>query len=125
MSYEQQNWVTGNRITAEKLNHMEQGIAEASSGGVEVLTVQWGVTTPDELADMVDRVHTTPTIKMLHLLENDGTDGGYYPILTATSNRLVYLVDNWDSVSLEVVQVLEDGGELYVTNGYLYLTIQA
>ena len=36
MSYEQQNWVTGNRITAEKLNHMEEGIA---SGGTEPLIV--------------------------------------------------------------------------------------
>lgn len=33
MSYEQQNWVTGHRITAEKLNHMEDGIASANSGG--------------------------------------------------------------------------------------------
>ena len=32
MSYEQQNWVTGNRITAEKLNHMEQGISSAGGG---------------------------------------------------------------------------------------------
>lgn len=39
MSYEQQNWVTGNRITAEKLNHMEDGIASAGSGGTESLVV--------------------------------------------------------------------------------------
>lgn len=27
MSYEKQTWVTGETITAEKLNHMEDGIA--------------------------------------------------------------------------------------------------
>ena len=38
MSYEQQNWVTGNRITAEKLNHIEQGIS--SAGGSTPLIVK-------------------------------------------------------------------------------------
>lgn len=32
MEYEKQTWVTGNRITAEKLNHMEDGIESANSG---------------------------------------------------------------------------------------------
>ncbi len=32
MSYEPNIWVTGNRITAEKLNHMEDGIESANSG---------------------------------------------------------------------------------------------
>ncbi len=125
MAYTPKTWQCDDTITADELNRMEQGIADASSGGVEILTVQFGVTTPDELADMVDRVHTTPTIKMLHLLGEDGTDEGYHPILAATSNRLVYLVDDWDNFVLEVVQVLENGGEPYVTNGYFYLTIQA
>lgn len=32
MAYEKQTWVTGDTITAEKLNHMEDGIASASGG---------------------------------------------------------------------------------------------
>ena len=36
MSYEKQTWVTGETITAEKLNHMEDGIME-SGGVVEVI----------------------------------------------------------------------------------------
>lgn len=36
MSYEPNVWVTGDRIAAEKLNHMEQGIANA--GGTVVAT---------------------------------------------------------------------------------------
>lgn len=33
MSYEKQTWKCGDSITAEKLNHMEDGIA--NSGGAE------------------------------------------------------------------------------------------
>lgn len=38
MSYEKQTWVTGDVITAAKLNHMENGI-ESSNGGAFVITV--------------------------------------------------------------------------------------
>lgn len=33
MAYEKQTWECGETITAEKLNHIENGIADASSGG--------------------------------------------------------------------------------------------
>lgn len=33
MAYEKQTWVTGEVITKEKLNHMEDGIANGGSGG--------------------------------------------------------------------------------------------
>lgn len=33
MSYEKQTWQTGDVITAEKLNHMEDGIASGGGGG--------------------------------------------------------------------------------------------
>lgn len=33
MAYEKQNWVCGDTLTADKLNHMEDGIANASEGG--------------------------------------------------------------------------------------------
>lgn len=33
MAYEKQTWECGETITAEKLNHIEDGIASASSGG--------------------------------------------------------------------------------------------
>lgn len=32
MSYEKQNWQTGDTITAEKLNHLEDGVAVGASG---------------------------------------------------------------------------------------------
>lgn len=34
MAYEKQEWKCGDSITAEKLNHMEDGIANAGRGGV-------------------------------------------------------------------------------------------
>lgn len=33
MAYEKQTWECGETITAEKLNHIEDGIADASNGG--------------------------------------------------------------------------------------------
>lgn len=33
MAYEKQTWECGETITAEKLNHIEDGIESASSGG--------------------------------------------------------------------------------------------
>ena len=38
MAYEKQNWQCGDVVTAEKLNHMEDGIA--NSGGVAPLILQ-------------------------------------------------------------------------------------
>lgn len=38
MSYEKQTWSTGETITADKLNHMEDGIAGAGGGGVLVIS---------------------------------------------------------------------------------------
>lgn len=33
MAYEKQTWVCGDVVTADKLNHMEDGIAECCGGG--------------------------------------------------------------------------------------------
>lgn len=38
MSYDKNTWQTGDVITANKLNHMEDGIAGAGGGGVLALT---------------------------------------------------------------------------------------
>ena len=42
MSYEKQTWANGDVITAEKLNHIEDGVyANSQSGGVLVVHVTW------------------------------------------------------------------------------------
>ena len=38
MSYDKNTWQTGDVVTSEKLNHMEQGIESASGGGVFVVS---------------------------------------------------------------------------------------
>lgn len=39
MAYEKQTWNTGDVITQEKLNHMENGIADGSNGGTMLITL--------------------------------------------------------------------------------------
>lgn len=39
MAYEKQTWTTGEVITAEKLNHMEDGIAGAGGSTIEPITI--------------------------------------------------------------------------------------
>ncbi len=42
MAYDKTVWQTGDTVTAEKLNHIEDGIASASSGGGgDVVNVYW------------------------------------------------------------------------------------
>lgn len=40
MSYEKYTWVTGEVITAEKLNHMEDGIAAANAAPIKSITIE-------------------------------------------------------------------------------------
>lgn len=39
MSYTPTNWATGDVITAEKLNKLEQGVASAGGGGALIVTI--------------------------------------------------------------------------------------
>ena len=52
MAYEKQNWNNGDVITAEKLNHIEDGIAEGGSGGGNfVVNFTYDMQTDDITAD--------------------------------------------------------------------------
>lgn len=51
MSYERQTWSTGETITANKLNHMEDGIAGGGSGGVLVVHKVYDETTDEVTLD--------------------------------------------------------------------------
>lgn len=45
MSYEKQTWVTGDVITAEKLNHLEGGVEASSSDEfIPIFTIKYGTT---------------------------------------------------------------------------------
>ena len=52
MAYTKQNWECGDLITADKMNHIEDGIEDASSGGSEQIVVinftsEWNSETQD------------------------------------------------------------------------------
>lgn len=55
MSYVKTNWANGDTITADKLNHIEQGVYDASSGG----SSGGG---PLDVAFAVDMTQDTPTV---------------------------------------------------------------
>lgn len=58
MAYTPKTWECNETITAEDLNHMEQGIAEASSGGGDTPT---NIVTKD---DFIVVSGTTPTVEI-------------------------------------------------------------
>lgn len=51
MAYEPKTWVCGEYITADALNHMEEGIADCCGGGTEPLILTLGGTTQEEADD--------------------------------------------------------------------------
>ena len=54
MAYERQTWECGETITAEKLNHMEEGISSASGGGTPLLAT---ITIGEELELSIDKTY--------------------------------------------------------------------
>lgn len=89
MAYEKQNWVCGDTLTAEKLNHMEQGIEDASQsgGGSEIVNMTMAagkdncmVCTLDKTAsELYDIVFTQgKDIKIAG--EEHGSVGYLYPV---------------------------------------------
>ena len=49
MSYEPKQWKSGDTITAEDLNKMEQGIADASSGGTLIIELDNEASTAEKV----------------------------------------------------------------------------
>ena len=54
MAYERQTWECGETITAEKLNHMEEGISSASGGGTALLAT---ITIGEESELSIDKTY--------------------------------------------------------------------
>ena len=70
MSYDKQTWQTGDVITANKLNHIEDGIAGAGGGGVLVVsyTVDGGTAT---LNHTWQEIYDAPLAVMLFDMGNE------------------------------------------------------
>lgn len=65
MAYQKQNFIDGEVLTAEKLNHMENGIAESyikPSGGISTGDIANGAITQDKLAANAVSQYYTATI---------------------------------------------------------------
>lgn len=109
MSYEKQTWTTGDIITADKLNHMEDGIA---GGGLFIVNYVYG--------DEVDTLNKTYAEiksaflsgKIIYILVDNSFDNpefGYtlfeYYIVTSLSEKVGQessyhvLAKNWDFAS--------------------------
>ena len=93
MAYEKYTWVDGELITAEKLNHMEDGIAGAGGGGVLVVNANEDSSTESLVldktwAEIQEAVVSHGAVVYIKLR---GQDGIYSPVSVGTlPNR--YLV---------------------------------
>ena len=95
MSYIKQEWTTGDKITAEKLNHMEDGIENASSGSSELLLYwkedQYGHTF------FLDEECTNVAFTTKNNLESDSQ-------AIQEFNNITTLINNYDSVYVSKIE---------------------
>lgn len=103
MAYEKQTWADGDIITQEKLNHMEDGIANAG-GGVLIVnatttTSEGGTSTTLDKTwqEIYDAVMSTGAV----IMENNGGAISIAPVLDVVSNPSInaYSVGIFDASS--------------------------
>ena len=117
MAYEKQTWVTGEVITKEKLNHMEDGIA--NSGGVVTITAT--VTTDTETGDDTITLDDTWAEVRDYFNENlvllrfeDPRNGGGLivdvcsPILSVYTDNGQYYLQMYDTYTSGVLTFIAD-----------------
>jgi hypothetical protein len=109
MSYDKNTWAKGDVITANKLNNMEDGIANAGGGGVLVVTVD----ADDALDKTWQEIHdagfaikasdVSPEVGWLTQLYSNGT--GYYVAFSEVINgnviTVVYVAETADDYPAE------------------------
>lgn len=98
MAYTKQTWACGDEITAEKLNHIEDGIAEGGSG-------KFVVTIDNDTAD-----HTFAEIKQAY------DNGMVIEVVELVSGiDYVYQLLAIDSSAVSFSNVFTDGSDVEVT----------
>ena len=112
MAYEPKTWTCGEVVTADALNHMEQGIADA--GGVEVFVVNFDargtssssytVTADKTFAEVVE-AHNRGAVIVFHTKEQFGSNpyAVYSALATArtTFNEQSELIfDEFDAIAI-------------------------
>lgn len=93
MSYDKNTWETGDTITAQKLNHMEDGIA--GGGGVLIAnkSIEDTTITLDKTWQQI--YDSTYTITLL----SDEGEKDFYPITCAYVSDGTYYVESADSIT--------------------------
>lgn len=89
MSYTKQTWATGDTITAEKLNHMEGGIAGA--GGVLVVGLQEDGQTLNKTWQEIFDAMSAGSIAVVKTIEDENSIT-YYQVNTAFLEQGQYTI---------------------------------
>lgn len=83
MSYDKQNWQTGDVITANKLNHIEDGIAGAGGGGGVLITETTMVADVPTLTNTWQEIFDAP-LTILRF----ATEGDAFPMMVSESTKI-------------------------------------
>lgn len=123
MSYEKYTWQTGEVITADKLNHMEDGIAAANAAPIKSITIE---NTTENLVVIYECLNDEG--KYVEPVGDDIQDDDYI-VVSAGDTATVYYVEpetgsGWkmsvgaaDPIALQTdaTGITEDGGALIIT----------
>ena len=90
MAYAKQTWANGDIITAEKMNHIEDGIESTSSGGITIANIAVSSMTTGTCdytyQELMDKVNNGETVlfQLIGFLSGPAYAGGVYSdVLTA------------------------------------------
>ena len=129
MAYEKQTWVTGETITADKLNHMEDGIADAGSG-YDIILHEINPSNGDptltgtgiSLADAIQKVQSGENVSLLFINEVTAENRkGVFPSTSAIiDENYIYFGFNYDGALRNIK--MSTNSELYtkLPDGSMY-----
>lgn len=116
MAYEPKTWVCGEKITADDLNHMEQGIANAGGGGTDTYEVYLGefqeeyITNPKVWASASDILTAIEDGKTIEIKFSKMFDEQYASLI-GFSNPRFYNIERTDDENRGKVHiVMSDNG---------------
>lgn len=90
MAYEKQTWLTGEVITKEKLNHMEDGIANGD-GGAFIANMDTETHTLDKTWNEIKAAFTNG--QPSYVVSKDGEVDGMYPIVECINQPNLYKIE--------------------------------
>ena len=135
MAYNPTEWATGDVITAQKLNKMEQGIAGAglqlygpyyaSASNPEAIDAGYqGFVTLDTLEDVNGITVTYPATSATLLLEFVSTGArNDIKVLLAATGLPSYNGDSWSDCTVTVVNIDQSAKKIYPSIGF-YSTVE-